>query len=46
MNHKGTITIETNRLILRQFEISDAQHMFDNWAIDGDVTKYLHMVSS
>lgn len=41
MNHIGTQTIETNRLILRRFELSDAQAMFDNWASDGEVTKYL-----
>ena len=41
MNHIGTQTIETNRLILRRFELSDARAMFDNWASDGEVTKYL-----
>ncbi|MCI9086594.1 MAG: GNAT family N-acetyltransferase [Clostridia bacterium] len=41
MNHKGTQTIETKRLILRQFKISDAKQMFDNWANDIEVTKYL-----
>ena len=32
MNHIGTQTIETERLILRRFALSDAQAMFDNWA--------------
>ena len=41
MNHIGTQTIETERLILRRFELSDAQAMFDNWASDDEVTKYL-----
>ena len=41
MNHIGTQYIETNRLILRRFELSDAQAMFDNWASDDEVTKYL-----
>lgn len=41
MNHIGTQYIETERLILRRFELSDAQAMFDNWASDGEVTKYL-----
>lgn len=41
MNHLGTQYIETERLILRRFELSDAQAMFDNWANDDEVTKYL-----
>ena len=41
MNHKGTKTLETERLILRKFEITDAQNMFDNWASNPNVTKYL-----
>ena len=35
------LTLETNRLILRPFNIDDAQDMFDNWASDSEVTKYL-----
>lgn len=41
MKHIGTQYIETERLILRRFELSDAQAMFDNWASDSEVTKYL-----
>lgn len=41
MNHIGTQYIETERLILRQFALADAQAMFDNWASDGEVTKFL-----
>ena len=41
MTHIGTQYIETDRLILRRFELSDAQAMFDNWASDDEVTKYL-----
>lgn len=41
MQHKGTRTIETNRLILRRFAMEDAQAMYDNWASDPEVTKYL-----
>lgn len=41
MNHIGTQTIETDRLILRRFESSDAQAMFENWASDSEVTTYL-----
>lgn len=41
MNHSGTKTIYTERLVLRPFEINDAEIMFRNWANDGEVTKYL-----
>lgn len=41
LNHKGTKTIETDRLILRQFTMDDAEAMFRNWASDDEVTKYL-----
>jgi ribosomal-protein-alanine N-acetyltransferase len=40
-NHKGTLKIETERLILRRFELNDAEDMFHNWANDSEVTKYL-----
>ena len=41
MNHLGTKTIETERLILRPFTLEDAEAMFRNWASDAEVTKYL-----
>ena len=41
MNHKGTITLETERLILRRFYIEDADAMYKNWASDAEVTKFL-----
>lgn len=41
MNHIGTQYIETERLILRRFELTDAQAMFDNWASDDEVTRYM-----
>jgi len=41
MNHKGTKTIETERLILRRAIPEDAEPMFRNWASDPEVTKYL-----
>ena len=41
MNRPGTQTIETKRLVLRRFRIEDAQDMFDNWASDPEVTRYL-----
>ncbi|NLE25317.1 MAG: GNAT family N-acetyltransferase [Clostridiaceae bacterium] len=39
--HKGTVTLETERLTLRRFELSDADAMFNNWANDAEVTKFL-----
>ena len=41
MNHRGTRTIETGRLILRPFKAEDAQPMFRNWASDPQVTRFL-----
>jgi len=41
MNHKGTVMLNTDRLVLRRFEIDDAEAMFRNWASDDEVTKYL-----
>jgi ribosomal-protein-alanine N-acetyltransferase len=41
LTHKGTQTIETSRLILRQARREDAEPMFRNWASDPEVTKYL-----
>lgn len=39
--HKGTQTIKTRRLTLRRFTLDDAQAMYDNWASDPEVTKFL-----
>ena len=41
MNHLGTKTIETERLILRPFTMEDAEPMLRNWASDPEVTRYL-----
>ena len=41
MEHKGTVTLETERLILRRICIEDAVCMFKNWASDDEVTKYM-----
>ena len=41
MNHTGTITLYTERLILRRFTENDAPAMFANWAADREVTQYL-----
>lgn len=41
MKHLGTKNLVTDRLILRRFTIEDADAMFNNWASDPEVTKYL-----
>lgn len=41
MQHKGTNTIETLRLVLRRFRVEDAKAMYQNWAGDPEVCKYL-----
>lgn len=40
LNHIGTNTIKTARLILRRFQLSDSVDMF-KWASNPDVVKYL-----
>ena len=40
-NHKGTVTIETERLILRRFTMEDVQPMFLGWASDPVVCKHM-----
>ena len=41
MTHKGTRVLETERLILRKIELTDAEFMYKNWCADSEVTKYL-----
>lgn len=41
MQHQGTQTIETERLILRKAVLKDAEAMYRNWASDPEVTKFL-----
>ena len=41
LTHKGTVTIETPRLLLRRLTPDDAPAMYRNWACDPEVTKYL-----
>lgn len=37
LNHIGTRTIETQRLILRKFEIEDVRSVFENWMNNPEV---------
>lgn len=41
MKHKGTVTIETERLVLRRFVTEDAAAAFRNWTSDEKVTEFL-----
>lgn len=41
LSHRGTKTIQTNRLLLRPFIADDAQQMYENWASDPEVTRFL-----
>jgi [ribosomal protein S5]-alanine N-acetyltransferase len=41
MEHKGSIILETERLILRPLVEKDAKEMFNNWASDDEVSKYV-----
>jgi ribosomal-protein-alanine N-acetyltransferase len=41
MHHTGTKPLETERLILRRFELKDAEPMYRNWASDDEVTRFL-----
>lgn len=41
MEHKGTVRIETDRLILRRFILDDVEASFRNWESDDRVTEFL-----
>ena len=41
MNDLGTITLETENLILKKFKIEDAEGMYYGWATDPESNKYL-----
>lgn len=41
MKHKGTMEIETDRLVLRKFIARDANAAFRNWTSDEKVTEFL-----
>lgn len=45
MQHKGTVTIETPRLLLRRFRVEDAEAAFANWTSDPRVTAFLRWPS-
>lgn len=41
MEHKGTVSLHTQRLLLRRLTPEDAEAMYRNWASDPEVTRYL-----
>ncbi len=41
MEHKGTVRLETDRIVLRQFTKDDYQCVYDNFESDVEMTKYL-----
>lgn len=41
MKHLGTEALETERLTLRKFQLSDAEEMYRNWASNDEVTRFL-----
>lgn len=41
MEHKGTVPIETKRLLLRPFTERDIPYAFENWTSDSRVTEFL-----
>ncbi len=41
MNHRGTVRLETERLVLRQISIEDVEPAFRNWMSDEKVTEFL-----
>lgn len=41
MNDLGTSRLETERLILRRFELTDAEEVYNNWTCDPKVSEYV-----
>ncbi len=41
MKNIGSVNLETDRLFLRKFKMEDAEEMFNNWASEPEVSKFL-----
>ena len=41
LNHKGSQRLETDRVLLRWFTLTNAAAMYKNWVSDPEVTKFL-----
>lgn len=40
LKHKGTVTLETDRFVLRKFKLSDFHDVYENWSSDYDSARY------
>lgn len=40
LKHIGSITLHTDRFILRQFRLSDTHEVYENWSSDFEAAKY------
>lgn len=40
LKHLGTVSLETERFVLRQFQLNDVHDIYVNWASDNDAAKY------
>jgi len=40
MKHVGTLNIETDRLVLRRYRMTDAEDMFRNWVTEQEVSRF------
>ena len=41
LRHKGSTTLRTERMILRAFTLRDDWAMYENWASDPEVARYM-----
>lgn len=41
LTHKGTVPLETDRLILRKLTREDSRKVFENWTCDSEVSKFM-----
>ncbi|MBR1779065.1 MAG: GNAT family N-acetyltransferase [Clostridia bacterium] len=42
LNDVGTQNIETKRILLRKFKVEDSPYMYNNWAKDPEVSRFLN----
>jgi len=40
IKHTGTVNLDTDRFILRQFRLSDVHDVYENWSSDYEAAKY------
>ena len=44
INHKGTLTLKTDRLVLRPFKSSDVEEVYNNYGSDINITRYISWI--